>query len=43
MSETQASKGDRRRKEDSKKFQQNYAEIFKKFRREAKKKKKTKE
>tara|TARA_R110002073_G_scaffold296746_2_gene462803 strand:- start:95 stop:319 length:225 start_codon:yes stop_codon:yes gene_type:complete len=31
MSESTGGKGDRRRKENGKKFRQNYAEIFKKF------------
>ena len=43
MSKETDGKGSRRRKEDGKKFQQNYAEIFKKFRKEAKNKKKGKD
>ena len=43
MSKAENGKGDQRRKENGKKFRQNYAEIFKKFRKEAKNKKKTKE
>ena len=36
-------KGDKARPVNRKKYEQNYAEIFKKFRKEAKKKKKGKE
>ena len=42
MSKSTGGKGDRRRPEDDKKFRQNFAEIFKKFNTEPKKKKKGK-
>ena len=43
MSKEKQGKGGRRRKEDGKKFRQNYAEIFEKFRKEARNKKKGKD